>query len=201
MTLINCTFNNSPLAVEAIVSLHFPQGTILDVTAGDGVFYKRTSRRVVMGDIRKLKHLDYMGDCIYLPFADSTFDLVVFDPPFKVTHKNFGDRYGKTFNTETKVNRIYRASIPELFRVARRGVIVKVSDGSDGHGTHMRHICVVNWIKALTGLELYDWAMVVRPNDNGMQRPGTQQHFFRRNVSMFLIWKFIAKEPFTAPRW
>lgn len=195
-------FRRSDDAMCSVVNLHFKEATILDATYGDGVFYKKLDKKVTRGDIRSGLEVDYIGDCSALPFANDSFDLVVIDPPFKIAHRRYDERYGQSrlsFNTEQKVTRLYEASISELFRVARSGVVIKLSDGSDGHRTYMRHITISNMVKDTIGLDLFDYCVIARENVPSVLRSGATQRFFQKPISYFLIWRFL-KYPFRAVR-
>ena len=192
--MITCIFENSAKAIEAILSLHFPEGTILDVTAGQGTFWRLTSgRKITKGDLLNRDDRDYIGDARNLPFSDASFDLAVLDPPFKWVGRRYDRRYGQShlkFNTETKVDRLYYSAIPELFRVARQGAIIKLVDGTDGHRHFPRLARIAEFIKALNGLEIHDSAIIVRKGIPNNLVPGKKQRFFRRPISHFLIYKF-----------
>lgn len=199
-------FKNSAPAMSQIIGRHFPTGSILDLTFGQGVFYKETTRTVIGCDLLSKPRIKVQADCRRAPFADSSFDLVVLDPPFKTGHRFYDSRYGQKpleFNTEQKVTRVYLEAIPEAIRIARQGMIVKLTDGSDGHRVYMRHIEIAQYVADLTGLPVFDYALLIRSERATIIPPqGTRSRFFPKPVSYFLIWKWIEKgERFRAPRY
>src|SRR5438093_1039369 len=77
-----CQATNDVVFPE-ILTLYVPTGSLVaDVTYGKGVFWKRIAK----GDY-KLQGTDLRTgiDCRKLPYRDSTFDCVVFDPPYMHT--------------------------------------------------------------------------------------------------------------------
>jgi hypothetical protein len=64
-----------------------PTLKILDLTAGSrGIWFEKTYPDAVFVDIRPEMKPDWVADSGALPFDDSDFDLIVFDPP----HVNSG---------------------------------------------------------------------------------------------------------------
>lgn len=193
------TFGNSATAMKAILDLHFPDGRIVDVNWGHGVFYRHCADRDVTGvDIRPTG--DIQCDNRNLPFDDDSFDVGVCDPPYKRGDgKKYEHRYGKAPKTETKVTRSYYETLTELLRVSAHGVIVKLQDGTDGHRFHARLLHVANWMKKQTGLEPHDMCHVVRESLAGTMVQG-EPHFFKQGVSYFLVYKWRQKRPYKPVR-
>src|SRR5439155_6340787 len=54
---------------------------ILDATVNVGRFWKGNKRKIVGLDINPKFHPDVVGDNRDMPFKDSSFDVVVYDPP------------------------------------------------------------------------------------------------------------------------
>src|SRR5215207_2805151 len=82
-----------------ILALYVPEGSLVaDVTHGKGVFWKRVLKDAY--DVRTTDLRDGI-DCRKLPYGDTTFDSVVFDPPYMHTpggtahqnHQNFEQYY------------------------------------------------------------------------------------------------------------
>jgi hypothetical protein len=191
-------FHNSADAMDAILDLHFPDGTILDVNYGLGVFYRKTDRRVMGVDIRPTA--DIQCDNRSLPFAADSFDVGVCDPPYKRGDgQKYESRYGKAPKTETQVTWSYYDTLSELLRVVRKGLIVKVQDGTDGHRFHARHIQIAEWMKEQTGLEPHDIAMNVRTKLASCMAQGVP-HFFQNGVSFWLVYAWRCKNPWRAVR-
>lgn len=193
------TFRESCDAMAAILPMHFPTGTILDVNYGLGVFYKRVNRDITGVDVRPPAKI--ICDNRALPFEADSFDVGVCDPPYKRGNNNdrYTDRYGVAPCTEPGATRLYLAAMTELLRVCRQGMIVKCQDASDGHSFHPRHITLCEWMKDQTGLAVHDIATVIR---FGVPNANTQgiRHFFQQSTSYFLIWKWKSKFPFKPVR-
>lgn len=187
-------FGESASAMAAILDLHFPTGSILDVNYGLGAFYRKTDRPVTGVDIRPPAEIQC--DNRNLPFEADSFDVGVCDPPYKRGDGvKYEHRYGKAPKTETQVTWSYYETLTELLRVVRQGVIIKVQDGTDGHRFHARHLMVANWMKEKTGLEPHDIAVNARKNLAPTMAQGTP-HFFQQGVSYFLIYRWKTKNPY-----
>lgn len=194
-------FKDSSDAMVAILAMHFPEGSILDVNYGLGVFYQRCRSRDITGvDIRPTANV--ICDNAKLPFKADSFDVGVCDPPYKRGNGNarYTDRYGKAPCTEQKCTRLYHAAMPELLRVCRRGMIVKCQDASDGHAFYPRHIQLAEWMKERTGLSVHDFAVVVREGVPNSLVQG-ERHYFQQAVSFFLVWKWKQKQPWKPVRY
>lgn len=186
-------FRESASAIAAILGLHFPTGTIIDVNYGLGAFYRQTERAVFGIDLRPTG--DIIADNRRLPLADDSFDVGVCDPPYKRGDGlKYEARYGKAPKTETQVTWSYHATLAELLRVCRRGVIIKVQDGTDGHRFHPRHITIAEWMKAKTGLEPHDIAVNARRQLAPTMAQGVP-HFFQNGLSFFLVYAWRSKAP------
>ena len=143
---------------------------------------------------------DVVADNKALPFDSDSFDVAVCDPPYKRGDgKKYEHRYGVAPKTETKVTRDYYATLTECLRVARRGVIVKIQDGTDGHRFHARHLHVAEWMKQQTGLDPHDICVNVRRTLAPTMAQGVP-HFFQNGVSYWLIYAWRSKAPFRPVR-
>ncbi|ECR0503461.1 class I SAM-dependent methyltransferase [Salmonella enterica] len=114
------------------------QQTILDVCCGSRMFwFNKLDTRAVFADIRAEEHTlcdgrrlvispDLIADFRALPFADSSFPVVVFDPPHleRVGDNAWmGKKYGR-LNKKTWRSDL-RAGFKEAFRVLRpHGVLI-----------------------------------------------------------------------------
>lgn len=188
-------FRNSSNAMAAILNLHFPRGSIIDVNYGHGIFYKKTDRQVIGIDVRPTG--DVIADNRTLPFADDSFDLGVIDPPYKRGNGNarYTNRYGNAPCTEPRVTRSYLEALPELLRVSRIGIIVKCQDASDGHRIYLRHVQLIQWMKTETGLDPHDIAVNARESIPGTMAQGVPR-FLQQGISYFLIYKWRSKDPY-----
>jgi len=198
-------FDASAENIASILELHFPTGTILDVNYGHGVFYKHTNGRKVTGvDIRPTGNV--IADNKSLPFADNSFDVGVLDPPYKrgrpgdhARGRGYVARYGKAPMTETQVTWSYEEALPELLRVCRNGIIIKIQDGTDGHKFIPRHVMISEWMRSATGLYPHDISVNARHSLPSTMVQG-KPRFFQQGISYFLIYKWLSKAPYRVVR-
>jgi hypothetical protein len=98
---------------------------ILDMSAGNrAVWYNKSHADAVYVDIRPQVRPGVVADSRNLPFADRTFDLVVFDPP----HENFGASGNMSKNyghhTAAQIRDIVARSAREAFRVSKHEALM-----------------------------------------------------------------------------
>lgn len=191
---------DSASAMATILDLHFPDGTILDVNWGLGVFYKKTDRRVVGLDLRPTG--DLVADNRALPFAANSFSIGVCDPPYRRGggDMKYSDRYGNPPRTTKKANQLYYNLLPELIRVCTDGLIIKAQDETDGHRFVCRFETLIRKMRELTGLEPHDVAYLIKHGVPENNRPGHERHFMANCVSHFLIYRWAQKSPFRPVR-
>lgn len=196
----NNVFSNSAENIAAILNLHFPRGTILDVNYGLGRFYRNVKHRKITGvDIRP--GATVKCDNRQLPFEDDSFDIDVCDPPYKRGDGvRYEKSYGKAPKTETQVTWSYHETLTELLRVSRHGLIVKLQDGTDGHRFFDRRFHITTWLKDKIGLEPHDVSCNVRFSLASTLVPGRVPHFFQQGVSYFLIYRWSQKNPYKRAR-
>lgn len=149
----------SAQAVERLLSVLFADArTVLDTTYGSGSFWRGTTAKVAVTgmDINAERALHVCGDFTRLPFADDSFDVVIFDPPYhtdvghakaSVTHKRYG-----SFATVNDLRPAVEQGTAEAWRVARLGVIVKVQDYI--HAS--RAVWMSLWVHRAIPVEPYD---------------------------------------------
>lgn len=121
--------------VNAIVGVCFPDArTALDPTFGEGAFWKNgTHLDLTAHDSLEERAPNGVVDFRNLPYIDQQFDLVVFDPPHIAdagADSIMGQRYG-TYSSD-ELLRVIWTGTREAWRVARLGIIVKVTDGVHG---------------------------------------------------------------------
>lgn len=126
-----------------------PPKVVLDVTRGDGYFYRKldTQRRIdanytfIFSDIALKPKIHYRGDCRKIPLKDNCVDVVVFDPPYP-TERHYKGRWKKGYNrprdwgaglngiSATQLNQMIVATCKEFSRVLRPGgvLIFKIMD-------------------------------------------------------------------------
>jgi len=195
MAWLGNVFGDSASAMQRILDLHFPHALVLDVNYGQGVFYKKSSHKVIGVDLRPTGQV--VADNRRLPFRDDCTDVGVLDPPYKRGPRNlrYQDRYGVAPCTEPRVTKSYLEAMPEILRTCRQGMIIKCQDATDGHRFYARHITIVNWMKEQTGLDPHDMAIVARKGGASSHQIGTPR-YMQQALSYFLIWKWKSKHPF-----
>ncbi len=190
-----------------VLRLHVPEGArIADVTFGKGVFWRNVD--VDQYDLHASDIADGI-DCRDLPYRDSSFDCIVFDPPYMEgfyrsgqstkagagTHTTFRDHYSNGHEAPQDGGGKWHAAVVELYeeggreagRVLRDGgvFIVKCQDEVSANRQNLTHVEIIN-AYAETGFFCKDLFVVVRPNKPGMSRLLKQVHA-RKNHSYFLV--------------
>jgi hypothetical protein len=111
-----------------------PEWRTLDVTYGYGTFWNVWRPDDLTGcDINPAKSpIGYAVDFTALPFADRSFDAVVFDPPYKLNGKatdEIDERYGVDVPKKWQERMaLLRAGAKECARVADKVLLVKCQD-------------------------------------------------------------------------
>lgn len=181
-----------------VLSLYVEPGSkVADVTYGKGVFWRRVPK-----DAYELLATDIESrvDCRKLPYASSSIDCVVFDPPYMHTpggsahvgHQNFEGYYkNNTANSEKKyhdaVLDLYYTAALEAWRVLREGgtYIVKCQDEVCANQQRLTHVELINELYKY-GFVTEDLFVVVRTGKPGVSRLLTQAHA-RKNHSYFMV--------------
>jgi SAM-dependent methyltransferase len=145
---------------------------ILDATVNGGRFWKDGLRSVLGMDIDIRHRPGVVGDNMRMPFRDSCFDVVVYDPPHvpnqgQDRQKDFVTRFGlglKSFSENGyNFSHLYRAFAVEAHRVLRpEGVLFcKITDYIHNHRYQWAHIEMVNAASAV-GLRACDCIVKIR---------------------------------------
>jgi hypothetical protein len=121
-----------------------PPEAILDATVNAGRFWKGSTRPVTGMDIDPSDQPDVVGDFRNLPFADGSFDVIMFDPPHvpnqgRDREKDFRDRFGLGEKsgpaTKYSLAHLYPPFCQQAYRVLRpEGVLfAKIADYVHNH--------------------------------------------------------------------
>lgn len=178
-------------AVAGLLDVLFPDAeTVLDATYGRGMFWRgvRTERRVTGLDRNPAGGPDVVGDFTALPFADDSFDVCIFDPPYQWDMGRgkgsiVGNRFG-VYESEQHARRTVQLGAAEAWRVARLGVLVKVQNYI--HGSRLVHM--TRWVEDSIPSPLYDELHLVTPRKLICPRWGDQLSVYR-NHSTFLAFR------------
>lgn len=184
--------NNAEL-LESVAALWIsPTDRVVDVTYGNGVFWKNLPNIKVEGT-----DLGIDGtDCRSLPYEDESVDVLVFDPPYQPVHgqpdRSFGVGRSYRLNSETplqtisQVMNLYQEGLNEASRVVRKGgrVLVKTQDLTYNHRLHLAHLDVLQRM-VVAGFDLAD--MFVLLNRSRMPQPTKRQQRAHRAHSYLLV--------------
>ncbi len=179
-------FTNNADLIADVAELRFrPDDVVLDVTFGRGTFWKKyRPANLIAHDIR-LDGVDFQ--C--LPEADSSADIVVFDPDYTSTGNKatstipaFSDRYGigEVRGWQALFAKV-GAGLKECARVTRRELLVKSADYVESGQRRFLHHHVVTTCLEL-GLTQVDELVLVRahpgpqPASNLDGTPRCQEH-------------------------
>lgn len=156
--------------IAAIAPLYLT-GSVLDVTYGRGMWWQRfTPDPFAFHDIG-LDGVDFRA----LPYPDSSWDTVCFDPPYVPRHgtdhtptphdQDFRDRFGLDVSrSEMQLRDLVNTGLTECARVAGRWLLVKCNDYSNGRQLHLGHVRVIEHAIA-SGLRVHD--LIVHASGTG----------------------------------
>lgn len=120
--------------IEDVATLGYLDGRVLDPTYGEGNFWTRWKPKdLTASDLNPKKSpIGYSVDFTNMPWANRSFDVVVFDPPYKLNGTPDPDRdekYGVHEYTrwQDRMNLIIDGVV-ECCRVADKYVLVKCQD-------------------------------------------------------------------------
>lgn len=128
-----------------------PPKRILDATVNGGRFWRGSKRHVIGLDIDGAHRPAIVADNSQMPFRDTWFDVVVYDPPHipnqgKDKSKDFNKRFGLVIRSskETKYvfSHMYPAFLREAYRVLKaEGILLcKISDYIHHHRYQWAHL-------------------------------------------------------------
>jgi SAM-dependent methyltransferase len=128
---------------------------ILDATVNAGRFWLGSNRPVIGMDIDERHRPNVCADNTRMPFADSCFDVVVYDPPHipnqgKDRQKDFNLRFGLVLKASNQqgynFSHLYPPFVREAYRVLKKdGILLcKIADYVHGHRFQWAHVELVN---------------------------------------------------------
>ena len=181
--------DNSDLFLDIFSIYGKEYGTIIDITYGKGVFWKKINTELYdffPSDI--LTGVDYNN----LPYKASSVDMVVFDPPYM--GNNGGKSYAVARNYNVDVPKYSKDYIPKLYfnsmdeanRVLKKGgiLIVKCQDEIQSGKQNMNHITIIQYAIE-NGFRVEDLFILVQKN-TPIMRHQYQLHA-RKNHSYFIV--------------
>jgi hypothetical protein len=128
---------------------------ILDATVNCGRFWKGSRRRVIGLDISAIHRPSIVADNTTMPFSDSIFDVIVYDPPHvpnqgKDRLKDFNNRFGLGERSPKDRGYAFTHLYPPFMAEAYRTLIpegilfCKIADYVHGHQYQWAHVDVIN---------------------------------------------------------
>ena len=183
--------------LQSILTLLGVERFDVDMTYGNGGFYKYIQKPVYKFDIEPLSDEVVKASSVCLPLMKGSVSSCVFDPPFLTYVKaarNHNSIMAKRFGGYWRYEELedhYKATIAEAARVLKKGgvMIIKCQDIIHNHKMHSTHINIVKWAEGLFRLkDLY-----ILPAKHRMDMPSspgsakrTQKHA-RIHHSYFLV--------------
>lgn len=164
-----CHGTNADL-IAGIAPLYLA-GSVLDVTYGRGMWWKRHRPDPFGFHDLALDGIDFR----HLPHADRSWDTVCFDPPYVPRHgaddathvrdQDFRHRYGlDESRSSTELRALLHDGLTEVTRVARTWVLVKCNDYTNGRQLHLGHVTMLRLAEDL-GLRAHD--LIVHASGTG----------------------------------
>jgi len=152
----------TPIIVAQILRVYFPEAqTAFDATGGDGGFWDGSERVQVTALYVDPERSDRAtGDFRQLDYADDSFDVALFDPPHLAdggADSIMSEKFG-TYADEDLPDAI-RDGVCEAWRVARLGIVVKVTDHVHGQ----RYVLESDWVRDALGQAPFDEVYQIRP--------------------------------------
>jgi len=157
-----CQDLETPIIVAQILRVYFPEAeTAFDATGGDGGFWDGSERVQVTALYVDPERSDgATGDFRQLDYADDSFDVALFDPPHLADGGGdsiMSEKFG-TYAEEDLPDAI-RDGVREAWRVARLGIVVKVTDHVHGQ----RYVLESDWVRDALGQAPFDEVYQIRP--------------------------------------
>jgi hypothetical protein len=148
-------------ALNILLELHAaPNPRIIDCTYNKGRMWQGTSYSPLRMDINSSFELDLVADFTCMPFADSIFDVIVFDPPHLPTHaasfnssciwkKRYGITAGDALRDADHVCGLFKPFLREAKRTLKpEGVVLaKIADLVTNHRYQWQQVEFVNVVR------------------------------------------------------
>ena len=171
---------------------------ILDATVNGGRFWRGLDWKIIGMDIDPKHRPTVVGDNTDMPFENSSFDVVVYDPPHipnqgKDRSKDFNTRFGLTVKSPKEEGYnfafMYPPFVSEAYRVPRQeGILLcKIADYVDGHRYQWAHI---DLLQAAVKVGFCPCDCIVKVRQGPIVDPRWKQaHHARRQHCYWLIFR------------
>jgi hypothetical protein len=171
--------------IEDVARLGYLDGVVFDATYGEGTFWREWKPdMLVTNDL--YKPADHHCDFRQMPFEDDAFDVVVFDPDYKLTgtpasgNKDFIYGTDRAKRWQERMGDIVCGAV-ECARVARSCLLVKCMD----QVVSGRMVWQTDEItRAVSGVKIDRFDLLNAPQP---QPPGRRQVHARANYSTLLV--------------
>jgi len=171
--------------LDAIRTLHCPEGFEADLTFGNGSFWKRQPRPKYCFDVTPLHEGVVQADSRLLPLPACSLNNMVFDPPF-LTYVRKGrehnskvamtSRFGGYYRYD-ELEDHYRDTLSECYRVLKPNgkLVFKCQDIVHNHRLHCTHARVI-WMAEIEGFRLADLFVLTARHRMPSPQRGIQRH-------------------------
>jgi len=188
--------SNNDLLLAKVATLYFRDGDkIADVTYGKGVFWRQidtSTFHFFPSDLLTCPDAPY--DFTALPYEASTFNVVVFDPPYvhnpgsMLVNDNYKNKETTKGFYHRDIIQLYRSGMTEANRVLCDGglLLVKCKDEIESSKQYMSHIEIHSIAVDELGLIVQD-LFVLTQKQNPIVQHKSQKHA-RKNHSY--LWVF-----------
>lgn len=170
--------------LNTLIRMHspVPNPRILDSTHNRGSMWKGCAYYpCVRADISSEHRVDVLADFCHMPFADGSFDCIVFDPPHLPTNaattnssRIWESRYGitseDTMRAGDNVSPMFQPFLAEAKRVLVHGgiVLAKIADLTHNHRYQWQHVDFINDVRS-SGMTPCDCIIKADPNAGNLK--------------------------------
>lgn len=191
--IIKSIYDNQQSIIDAIIQLHCKDGIDVDMTYGNGCFYKEIKQPKRMFDIDPQRGGVEKASSEMLPVEKESINSCMFDPPFLTYVRQERNGNGnmimaKRFSgywTYGELEDHYIHSISEAYRILQYGgkFIIKCQDIIHNHRLHCTHHNVILWAD-VEGFRLVDLFILEAkhrlpaPNKKGEQKHARIYHSY-----------------------
>ena len=149
-------------AIDILISIHCAvhEPKILDCTYNAGKMWKGSRYTPTRMDIDVQHTLDVVGDCTHMPFADQTYDIIVFDPPHlpvaaasahssRIWERQYGITATGVGREGDNVSGMFLPFLLEAKRVLKQGgvILAKIADLVHNHRYQWQQVDFINSVR------------------------------------------------------
>lgn len=181
-------WNNNADMIVAAATLGYIEGDVLDLTYGEGAFWRDHCGHITSND--RYRPADHSYDFRATGFGSASFDTVVFDPPYKLQGTPASDemdlRYGiSEARSRSEIHALIVGGVAEASRLTRKWLLVKCQDQVSSGQVRWQTDLVTDVARVLE-LRKVD---ALHLQGGRPQPEGRRQVHARRNYSTLLIFQ------------